>query len=88
MATAPTTTNTNIRENVEIVMRQTSCYDVKLIKEKLAANRDDVVATICDLLDIRAPDPPKDPMSDVRTVLEEKDAMFHAKIADPNARKR
>lgn len=66
-----------LRENVELVMRQTECYDVNIIKKKLIEHNDDVVATVCDIMNIGRPVKKTDEFAEMRQILEEKDALFH-----------
>lgn len=66
-----------LRESVELVMRQTECYDVNIIQTKLAEHNNDVVATVCDIMNIGRPVKKADEFAEMRKILEEKDALFH-----------
>jgi hypothetical protein len=79
--------NDEHRSNVEVVMRQTECYDISLIKRKLQEHDNNVVDVICDLMTLpTAPAPP--PLSssqshfeDIRSIMDEKDRLFQQAMA-------
>ena len=73
------------KKDIEMIMRQTSVLDVKQIQDVYMKNKQDVLNTICDLLEIKektvAKKPFDDQFAEIRKVLEEKDEIFEKVLA-------
>jgi hypothetical protein len=66
------------KEDIATIMRQTECYDTKLIKEKYEKNGNNVLETVYDILDMKIEKPVATTEFDkMREILEEKDKLFH-----------
>jgi hypothetical protein len=68
-----------IKKDIELIMRQTECYNINSVLERYKFNKCDVMETIMDILDLK-PAVPKDiPESELelfRKIMEEKDQMY------------
>jgi hypothetical protein len=72
------TNNVKFKEDIEAIMRQTECYDVKLIKTKYELNDKNVLETVFDILNIK-PNKSSKPQTEIekmREILDEKDKIF------------
>lgn len=81
------------REAIELVMRQSECYNIVRIKQSLQANGNDIVATVYDLMMEQSAsnityvpslvrDDRNDGFSDIREILQDKDQIFHKSNAE------
>lgn len=80
------------RTDLEMIMRQTSCYNVKFLKERYNKCNNDVLATIIDIMNIPEPDRKQDRLpetkfSQFRNIIAEKDKIYTKKMEE-NALKR
>lgn len=68
------------KEDIAIIMRQTECYDVKLLVDRYKYNQKDVLETVCEVMNIQKSTPndfmPQDQFTEIREALTEKDKMF------------
>jgi hypothetical protein len=77
------------KENIALVMRQSECYDVNIVREKLAQHNNDVVEAVCDLMNIGQDVSviTADRFAEIRAILHDKDNVMLEKMAgDSNAR--
>jgi hypothetical protein len=75
-----------LKKHVEVVMRQTECYNVDIIQEKLKENNYDVVNTVCAIMNIEDNRRKEEEtqFSRMRKILEEKDVIYHNKPSTAN----
>ena len=74
-----TTINQEIRQDLELIMRQTECYNMEVLLEKYKMNKCDVLETIFDILDLKPSLPGNATPTELETfrkIMEEKDNMF------------
>jgi hypothetical protein len=68
--------NTANKSSIEIVMRQTECYDVKFINDVLLKNKNNELDTIIEILDLKQPEKEKTIFDDMREILNDKEKIF------------
>lgn len=67
------------KKDIELIMRQTECYNTALLKQKYLENNGNVLETICDVLEVVKKEEAikQDKFTEFRAVLEEKDRLFN-----------
>ena len=88
-------------DDIRLVMKQTDCQDVALVKNTLIRNNYDILNTICSILEIqtnqqskqrksedeKTKGPFQDTFEEFRNILNEKDQIYHSNL-NSNAQKR
>ncbi len=71
------------KKDIEMIMRQTEHYDVKKIQEIYLQNKENVLDTVYQLLNLNHQTVPKkdDPFAEMRKILDEKDKIFEKVLA-------
>jgi galactitol-specific phosphotransferase system IIB component len=65
------------KEDIATIMRQTECYDVKLIKKKFIENNMDTLDTIFDIMNMKEEvEEPKNDFDKMRNILNQKEELY------------
>jgi hypothetical protein len=69
--------NTISKEDIATIMRQTECYDIKLIKKKFIENNRDILDTIFDIMNMKEEvEEPKTDFDKMRNILNQKEELY------------